>query len=76
MGNSEPAAVKIYRLTTEQDRTIAWLSRQSGVPYKRLLAEVLHQSRPLSLETALCAAKALGIDLTDLVTLEKENAAA
>lgn len=67
MGNSETAVTKINRLIQEQDRSIAWLSRTTGIPYKRLLAEVYHRSRPMSLDTALASATALGADLPSLI---------
>lgn len=67
MGNSETAVTKINRLIQEQDRSIAWLSRTTGIPYKRLLAEVHHRTRPMSLDTALKSAAALGADLPSLI---------
>lgn len=67
MGNNEPAGGKIARLMKEQGRTYRWLSESTGVPYKRLLAEVKNQTRPMSLDTALAAAEALGADLPALV---------
>lgn len=67
MGNSEPAVNNIIRLKNEQDRSYAWLARNAGVPYKRLLAEVKHGTRPLSLETSIGCARALGSDLPTLL---------
>jgi len=67
MGNSETAVSNITRLMEQQERSIAWLSRSTGIPYKRLLAEVKNQTRPMSLDTALAAAAALGADLPALV---------
>lgn len=67
MGNSELAVNNITRLMEQQERSIAWLSRSTGIPYKRLLSEVKHQTKPMSLDTALAAAAALGADLPALV---------
>lgn len=67
MGYSETAVTKINRLRNEQDRSYAWLARNAGVPYKRLLAEVKHGTRPLSLETSIGCAQALGADLPSLL---------
>lgn len=67
MGNSETAVSNITRLMEKQERSVAWLSRSTGIPYKRLLAEVKNQTRPMSLDTALAAAAALGADLPALV---------
>lgn len=67
MGNSETAVSTITRLMEKQDRSFAWLSRTTGIPYKRVLAEVKNKTRPISLETALQSAEALSADLTELV---------
>lgn len=67
MGNSETAVSNISRLMEQQERSIAWLSRSTGIPYKRLLAEVKNKTRPMSLDTAIAAATALGAQLPDLV---------
>lgn len=76
MGTSEAAITKICTALDKQERTFTWLSRKSGVPYKRLLAELKHKSRPLSLDTALSAGKAVGIDLPDLVEARQPEAVA
>lgn len=67
MGNSETAVNTINRLIQDQDRSIAWLSRTTGIPYKRLLAEVKNCTRPMSLDTAIRSAQALGSDLPSLL---------
>lgn len=67
MGNNEPAGGKIARLMEQQGRTYRWLSVATGIPYKRLLAEVKNQTRPMSLDTALATAAALGADFPALV---------
>lgn len=67
MGKSELAVSTITRLMDKQDRSFAWLSRTTGIPYKRVLAEVKNQTRPISLETALQSAEALNANLTELV---------
>ncbi|MEA1264208.1 hypothetical protein MicroSTF_14285 [Microbacterium sp. STF-2] len=67
MGNSELAVSNITRLMEQQERSFAWLSRTTGIPYKRLLAEVKNQTTPMKLDTALAAAAALGAELPALV---------
>ena len=67
MGYSETAVNEINRLMEEQDRSVAWLARCTEVPYKRLLVEVKHMTRPIGLETSIRCAKALGTDLTSLL---------
>lgn len=67
MGNSELAVNNITRLIEQQERSVAWLSRVTGIPYKRLLAELKHKTKPMSLDTALAAAAALGEELPALV---------
>lgn len=67
MGNSNGAIEKIGTALDEQERTYIWLARKSGVPYKRLLAELKHRRKPLTLEVAIAAGQALGIDLPQLV---------
>lgn len=69
MGNSDTAVTSINRLREQQGRSFAWLSRTTGIPYKRLLAEVKHKTRPVSLDTALQSAAALGTDLPNLVAV-------
>ena len=53
MGNSSSAVINLRHMINDQDRTYAWLSRQTGIPYKRILSEVKHGTRPISLETAV-----------------------
>ena len=67
MGNNESAAAKVRRLLSEQDRSYAWLARTADVPYKRVLSEVKHESRPMSLDTAVVTSRALGVTLPVLV---------
>lgn len=67
MGNSGAAVQTIHRLMEGQERSIAWLARKTKTPYKRLLAEVKNQTRPLTLETAIAVADALGADLIEIL---------
>lgn len=67
MGNENKAVNNLRNMITTQDRTYKWLSRQTGIPYKRILAEVKHGARPISLETAVASASALGAELPDLL---------
>ncbi|RLP70898.1 hypothetical protein D9V30_00230 [Mycetocola reblochoni] len=74
MGNSERAAAQICRLLEEQDRSVAWLARTTGISYKRLLAEVKHQSTRLSLVTTMAACEALGLTLPEIISSETSAA--
>ena len=67
MATNNTAASIILAALQEQDLTVAWLARRTGVPYKRLLAQVLHQTRPIELDTAVAAAPVLGLNFLDLV---------
>lgn len=75
MGNSEQAIDRICAALDEQERDFMWLSRKSGIPYKRVLAEIKHKRRPLTLETALAAGAAVGITLPELVEPALEQVA-
>lgn len=68
MGNSEAAIKAIQDALSVQQRSYLWLSREAGLPYKRLLAEVKHSTRRLSLETTCGAANVLRIDLVSVLT--------
>lgn len=76
MGNSELAIQRICTALNDQERDFMWLSRKSGIPYKRVLAEIKHRRRPLTLETALATGSAVGIKLPDLVELSTNEAVA
>jgi len=67
MGNSEDVAARLDRLRREKDRSALWLARTSGVPYKRVLAEVVHRTTALKLDTAIAVSEALGVDLPDVI---------
>ena len=56
----------------EQERTYKWLSRQTGIPYKRLLRVAKAGTQRISLEDAAAIADALDLDIT---VLRIENAA-
>lgn len=77
MGNTVTAAGIIRRSLDDQDRTVAWLARRTGIPYKRVLNQVKHESRPLELTTATAASIALGIDMNEITdrAYSKEEAA-
>jgi len=68
MGISQAARSRIEKALNEQERDYAWLARRAGLPYKRVLTELKHSRRPLSLETALAVGEALGLELPELVT--------
>lgn len=63
MGTSEQAVTTIRQLLGQQQRSYAWLARMAELPYKRVLAELKHSTRPLSLDTAVACAEVLGLDL-------------
>lgn len=67
MGNTNQAVSNLRTLIKSKDRTYTWLSRQTGIPYKRILAEVKHESRPLSLETAVELVAALEAELPQII---------
>lgn len=67
MGNNEAVRTAIIKLMEEQDRSAAWVSRTSRVPYKRILSEIWHAKQPLKLETAIAACIALGTTLADIL---------
>ena len=64
MGISELVVKHFRRTLVEQERDYAWLSRVTGISYKRLLAEVKNGTSPMRLETAIAVADALGADLS------------
>jgi hypothetical protein len=67
MGNGTTAVAKIRTALNTQDRSFAWLAREAQIPYKRVLSEVKHGIRPITLDTALAASTALGMDLPTLL---------
>lgn len=67
MGNSDDVAARLDRRRREEARSALWLARTSGVPYKRVLAEIVHRTAPLKLDTAIDVSQALGVDLPDVI---------
>lgn len=67
MGNTEPTNL-IKNALLSKERTYAWQSRASKAPYKRILAEVKHGTRPITLETAVSVTAVLDLSLPDLVS--------
>lgn len=65
MGNSELAVTNLRRKL--EGRTYAWLARTTGIPYKRLLSEIKHGTKPLTLDVAVEAAGALECELPALL---------
>lgn len=66
MATTDTAAGMIRRSLEDQDLTVAWLARRTGLPYKRVLRQIKHESRPLELTTAIASAHVLGIDFVGL----------
>lgn len=67
MGNSTEVAAYLDGLRQENQRSALWLARTAGVPYKRILAEIVHRSSPLKLDTAVAVGDALGAPLGDVI---------
>lgn len=58
----------IKGLLKRKDRSYAWLSRESGIEYKRLLREAKHGTSELSLVNGAVIAEVLGVDLPVLLS--------
>lgn len=67
VGNSDPALEAIRTALAGEERSYTWLSRATGIRYKRLLSEIKHARRPLTLETAIAVANVLQIDLVGVL---------
>ena len=61
-------AANIRRILDEQDRSFAWLARHAGIPYKLVLKEIKHETKPLSLNSTLQYAEALEVSFIELVS--------
>ena len=66
MANTTPVAARLDHLRKQQDRSVLWLHRQTGLPYKSLLNQIKGR-RPLTLEYASVIAPALNVELQDVV---------
>ena len=60
-------ARSVAELLKENDRDCAWLSRTTGIPYKRVLAEVKHERAPMLAVNAVLYADTLGVEVPDLM---------
>jgi hypothetical protein len=58
---------RIAALLDEQERDYAWLSRATGIRYKKLLRTAKHGTQPVSLFDAAVIADALAVDLPELL---------
>ena len=58
---------RIRDLLASQNRSYLWLSRQTGIPYKHILQQVKHGTRPLALGYSMRIARALDVSMSDLV---------
>jgi hypothetical protein len=67
VGNEIAAITAIRAELKSQSRSYSWLAREACIPYKRLLSEVKHAERRLSLETAVGAANVLNMDLATVL---------
>lgn len=61
------APERIRSVLAADQRTYAWLSRTTGIEYKVVLAEVKHETRPMSLDNAIRYAKVLRLTVPKLV---------
>lgn len=68
MRTQATVADRIDALLTEKNRTWKWLSRETGIEYKRLLRQAKNCVVPLSLEHAALIADALEVDLASLIS--------
>ncbi len=57
----------IAKLLEQRERDYAWLSRATGIQYKKLLRIAKHGTQRLSFMDAAVIADALDIELTDLI---------
>ena len=48
-------------------RDYAWLSKTTGIRYKKILRVVKHEESPLMLNDAIVIAGALGVELPELI---------
>lgn len=60
-------ASRINAERKSQERSWAWIARQTGIEYKRLLRQAKNCDVALTLENAALIAAALDVDLADLV---------
>lgn len=57
------SGITVESLLKENSRSYAWLSRQTGIPYKRVLAEAKHGDiLKAPAEHVISYAQALGVD--------------
>jgi len=67
MGNSTEVAAYLDEVRQENERSALWLARAAGVPYKRVLSEIVHRTSSLRLDTAIAVSQALGKPLGSLI---------
>lgn len=58
-------AATLTRHLERRDRTLAWLSRQSGIPYSRLYSKVKKHPQNINVEEMLVICDALGINIAE-----------
>lgn len=66
MANNIPVAARLDHLRKQQDRSVLWLHRETGLPYKSLLNQIKGR-KPLTLEYACAIAPALNVELQEVV---------
>jgi len=67
MSNAQQVAAQLNTHRIKQGRSVLWLHRETGIPYKGLLEQIKGR-RPITLETTCETARALGIDFRELAT--------
>lgn len=64
---AEGVAAKVLESLEKDERTISWLSRKTGIPYKTLRNRLVDRPAALSIADAYTIANALGVPLSDLL---------
>ena len=67
VGTTRDAARVIIDALREQERSIAWLARETGITYKSLLRGLKHRPDSLSLYHAVLIVRVLGLDMSQLL---------
>jgi DNA-binding phage protein len=61
MANSETVRTNIRTTLEAQERSVAWLARETGLPYKPLLRELKGETS-LTLDTVVAVARPLRVE--------------
>lgn len=66
MANTIPVAARLDQMREQQGRSVLWLHRETGLPYKSLLNQIKGR-RALTLEYACAIAPALNVELQEVI---------